>query len=227
MPGMRVRRFLLPAAVVAGSLAVAAPAPARIVEIGKTAEEPVPSCPARPCQAMTRTTGYQAKIGDDRGPMVVPADGKIVAWTVTLSRPGKTQRKFFNDNFGGAASAGITVLRPGKKLFSRVTGKSGVQALEPYFGQTVQFPLGRALNVRKGYVIALTVPTWAPVLSLGLPAETSWRAARVLDDNGCNKLTSQTAQMILGRLTQYRCLYKTARLTYTATLITSPKKPSR
>lgn len=220
---MRVARRLLPAAVLAGSLIVAAPAPARIIEVGKTAEEPVPSCPPRPCQAMTRTTGYQAKVGTERETMVAPADGKIVAWTVTLSRPGNTQRKFFTENFGGPPSAGITILRPGKRLFSRVTGRSPVQPLDPYLGQTVQFPLGRALNVRKGYIIALTVPTWAPVLSLGLPAETSWRAARKLEDNGCNRLGSQTAQQNLGSVTQYRCLYKTARLTYTATLITTPK----
>ena len=222
---MRFARTLIPAALVVGSLVAAPPAPARIIEIGKTSDEPVPRCPARPCQAMTRTTGYQAKIGEDRGPMVVPADGKIVAWTVTLARPGKTQRAFFDKNFGGTASAGITILRPGKRLFSRVTGRSGIYQLQPYFGQTVQFPLGRALNVRKGYIVALTVPTWAPVLSLGLPAETSWRAARQLENDGCNMLKNQTAQLTLGRVTQYRCLYKTARLTYTATLITSPPKP--
>ena len=28
-----------------------------------------------------------------------------------------------------------------------------MQSLQPYFGTTVQFPLGRALNVKKGYLI--------------------------------------------------------------------------
>ncbi len=37
--------------------------------------------------------------------------------------------------------------------------------LEPYLGQTVQFPLATSLAVKKGDIVALTVPTWAPVLT--------------------------------------------------------------
>jgi hypothetical protein len=102
-----------------------------------------------------------------------------------------------------------------------VTGQSPLQKLAPYFGQTVQFPLGRALNVRKGYVVALSVPTWAPALAVGLGNDTSWRASRARED--CQDTQSQTAQQELGGLAQYRCLYRTARLTYTATLVTKPQ----
>ena len=35
----------------------------------------------------------------------------------------------------------------------------------------------------------------------------------------------QSAQLDLKDLAQYRCLYRTARLTYTATLVTTPKPP--
>jgi hypothetical protein len=47
----------------------------------------------------------------------------------------------------------------------------------------------------------------------------SWRASR--PKGGCDDTETQTAQTKLRQLTQYRCLYK-ARLTYTATLVTSP-----
>jgi len=155
--------------------------------------------------------------------MEAPADGKIVAWSITLGKPGARQIRFFEENYGGASQAGISILKPGTKLFGRVTGKSPLQNLQPWFGTTVQFPLGRALNVRKGYRVALTVPSWAPALALGMGNDTSWRASRARDN--CQEPGVQSAQLDLSDLAQYRCLYRTARLTYTATLITSPKPP--
>ena len=210
------------AAVVLAAL-VPASAEARIVEIGQTASPTPPSCPTNPCQAVSRTTGYQAKVGTNRGLMRAPADGKIVAWSITLGRPGRRQIEFFNENYGGAARAGISILKPGTRLFHRVTGESPLQNLQPYFGTSVQFPLGRALNVRKGYVIGLTVPSWAPALALGMGNDTSWRASRAR--GACAEPGVQSAQLDLKDLAQYRCLYRTARLTYTATLVTTPKPP--
>ena len=218
----RIIATIAAAAVVCLLSLPASPASARIVEIGRTDDAPAPSCPARPCYAISRTTGYQAKIGPNRGLYTVPQDGKLVAWTIRLGRPGTRQTEFFEQTYGGPAQAGITVIRPGKKLYGRVVTQSPIYQLKPYFGQTVQFPLGRAMNVKKGYLVALTVPTWAPALSVGLASDTSWRASRARDL--CNDLKTQTSQMRLGSLTQYRCLYKTARLTYSATLVTSPQR---
>jgi hypothetical protein len=219
---MRPTHALLAFLAAAATAALAPPAAsARIIEIGKLAQENPPSCPSNPCQAVSRTTGYQAKVGPTRGLFAAPEDGKIVAWSITLGRPGPRQVRFFNENYGGTARAGITILKPGTKLFGRVTGQSPIVSLEPYFGQTVQFPLGRALNVRKGYLVALTVPSWAPALALGLGNDTSWRASR--GRGACQRTDSQTAQMRLRSLAQYRCLYRTARLTYSATLITAPR----
>lgn len=195
----------------------AAPAPAKVVEIGRT--DVAPACPATPCLAVSRTTGYQIKVGAERGAFVVPEDGKIVAWSIALGTPTAEQIAFFDKGLGGAASARLTVLRMGKALYSRVVTQSPVQQLAPYFGQTVQFPLGRALNVKKGYVIALTVPTWAPALTPLLNDQSAWRASRGKDQ--CDDTSTQTAQMELKLFTQYRCLYK-ARLTYSATLVTRP-----
>jgi hypothetical protein len=223
--GMRATQkgaLLALAAVVLAAL-VPASAGARIIEIGQTASPTPPSCPTNPCQAVSRTTGYQAKVGTNRGLMRAPADGKIVAWSITLGKPGRRQIEFFDENYGGVARAGISILKPGTRLFHRVTGESPLQNLQPYFGTTVQFPLGRALNVRKGYVIGLTVPSWAPALALGMGNDTSWRASRAR--GACAEPGVQSAQLDLKDLAQYRCLYRTARLTYTATLITTPTPP--
>jgi hypothetical protein len=206
----------------AGAIAPAA-ASARIVEVGQAATEAAPTCPASPCLAVSRTTGYQAKVVDSRETYVVPADGRIVAFTLRLGAPNRRQVDFFEDNFG-KASAGLSVLRRGKRLFGRVVAASPIFPLGDYFGQTVQFPLDRALTVEKGNIIALTVPTWAPALTTLVEDGSSWRASRQL--NGCDNTDRQTAQATVGALTQYRCLYR-ARLTYTATLITTPKPNKR
>src|SRR5436305_9494831 len=170
---------------VLGALALlgpAAPADAEIIEIGQTTDTAAPSCP-RTCNAVSRTTGYQAKVGPKRGLFAVPQDGRIVAWTIQLAKPGPSQIKFFQQNLGGEASAGLSILRPGKRLFSRVLRSSPVEKLTPFFGQTVQFPLSRSLVVHKGEVVGLNVPTWAPALAVGLGGDTSWRASRPSD--GC------------------------------------------
>jgi hypothetical protein len=212
-------RLIAAAAAVLAALVCASPASARIIEIGADAAEATPTCPSSPCLAVSRTTGYQAKVVDSRAAYLVPARGKIVAWTISLGSPDERQIDFFDGNYG-EASAGLTILRRGKRLYHRVMGQTPVMQLQSYFGQKVQFPLDRSIPVKKGYVVALTVPTWAPALTQLLEDGSSWRASRA--KNRCNDTDSQTAQTRTGQRTQYRCLYK-ARLTYSATLITDPK----
>jgi hypothetical protein len=195
---------------------------AKVIEIGQTTDAMVPACPAKPCLAVSRTTGYQAKVGTDRGLMTAPANGRIVAWTVVLSKPSAPQIKFFQSNYGGPAQAGITVLKVGKHLRDQVKASGPLVSLTPYFGGTAQFPLTSSIPVLKGDLIALTVPTWAPVLQVGLGGDTSWRASRA--KNKCKDNATQTSQLNVGDKAQYFCLYRTARLTYTATLITYAKK---
>ena len=62
--------------------------------------------------------------------------------------------------------------------------------LEPYFGKTAQFPLETTIQVKKGDIIALTVPTWAPALALGFGNDTSWRASRAKKQ--CTTTSAQT-----------------------------------
>ena len=59
---------------------------------------------------------------------VVPRDGRIVAWTISLGKPGKKQQAFFEENLGGASQAGITVLKPGDRYFGRVLGAEPARA---------------------------------------------------------------------------------------------------
>jgi hypothetical protein len=223
--GMPLRALLAAACVALACAAAPSAASAKIVEVGQAPTEAVPTCPASPCLAVSRTTGYQAKVVDSREHYVIPANGRIVAFSIRLGAPNKRQIKFFEENFG-KASAGLSVIRRGDRLFGRIVGASPVFQLSDYFGQTVQFPLDRAIKVEKGNIIGLTVPTWAPALTTLIEDGSSWRASRGL--KSCDDTDRQTAQSTVGALTQYRCLYR-ARLTYTATLITDPKpnKPAK
>ena len=207
------------------ALALPAVAPAKLTEvgvIGTTTPATVASCPSSPCLAVSRTTGFQVKIGTVRNPMGVPRNGTIVAWTVTLGKPNATQIKFFNANEGGVSEAAIAVLRPQPKpnLTYKLVAQSPLIKLQPYFGKTAQFPLETTIAVKKGDEIALTVPTWAPALALGFGGDTSWRASR--PKKMCTSTNTQTAHTSLGSALQYYCLYQTARLTYSATLISTP-----
>jgi hypothetical protein len=219
---MRSRFLLTLALATLAGLGAVAPASAAIVELGQSAQPPAPSCPADPCFAAARTTGYQAKAGDQRGIYVVPQAGRIVAWSITLSDPGARRTAGFEKQFGGVASAGISVLRPGRRQYARVVKSSPVRRLQPYFGQTVQFPLERSLGVEKGWIVALTVPTWAPSLAVGFGNDHSWRAASRRNGD-CKDLETQSPQAV-GNIARFRCLFRTARLTYTATLITEPAR---
>jgi hypothetical protein len=218
-----MRRFIAALAVPVAMAAIpTAGAGAKVIEVGQLPQTATPSCPAKPCLAVSRTTGYQAKVGTNRGLMEIPTNGRIVAWTISLGKPGAKQTAFFEDKLGGPAQAGISIMKPGARLFRRVMGVSPLVKLTPYFGSTVQFPLTTSIPVHKGWVIGLTVPTWAPALAVGLGGDTSWRASRA--KGKCDDTQTQTAQLDLQDLAQYYCLYRTARLTYSATLVTAPVK---
>ena len=201
--------------------ALPATAAAKVTELGEVADSVRGSCPgtAAPesCQALVRTTAYQAKVGPERGLYQAPADGRIVAWTVALGKPGPKQTDFFEERYGGPAQAAVVVLNGGRKLSRTVVAKAPMKRLTPYFGESVTFPLGRTLAIKKGQYVALTVPTWAPVMQLALGADTSWRSSR--EAAGCTDLTKQFA--LLGKRTSalFRCLYKNVRLTYSATFV--------
>ncbi|MGA2454583.1 MAG: hypothetical protein ABSG93_13790 [Solirubrobacteraceae bacterium] len=231
---MRRISMIVLASVAALALVLPAVAPATLTEvgvIGATTPASVPSCPGSPatatspgipCLAVSRTTGFQVKVGSERNLLSAPRAGTIVAWTITLGNPTATQIKFFNENEGGASEAGIAILAPQPKpnLTYKLVAQSPYVKLQPYFGKTAQFPLETTIPIKKGYVVALTVPSWAPALALGFGNDTSWRASR--PKAGCKTTSSQTIQTTVGSAVQYYCLYQTARLTYSATLISTP-----
>jgi hypothetical protein len=207
------------------ALLVPAASLAALAEVGvipQTSPPTVPSCPTPSCLAVSRTTGFQVKVESNNNTESAPRAGSIVAWTISLGKPNATQIKFFNANEGGPASAGIAILRAQRspRLTYKLIAQSPVVPLEKYFGKTAEFPLASTIPVKRGDIVALTVPTWAPSLALGFGKGTSWRASR--GKGKCTTTGTQTAQTTVGASVQYFCLYQTARLTYSATLISTP-----
>ena len=125
-----------------------------------------------------------------------------MSWTIKLSKPGQKQIDFFDKSLGGESQAAVSVLRDGHaSCHARLVAQGEVQKLEPYFGQTVEFALEKTIPVKKGYVIALTVPTWAPALAVG--PRRRHVVARQPRKGSCDDSQTQTAQAVnqIGRST--------------------------
>jgi hypothetical protein len=188
-----------------------------------------PSCPDN-CQAIGKTTGFQNTIGNTKSPFRAPFTGKMVAWSIKLSRPSTKQIEFFEDFFEGPAQARVSVLKPIMKQIKagnpvyKLKAQSPVEQLAPFFGTTTTFALQQPLTVKEGNIVALTVPTWAPAFAVGLGGNTAWQASR--KRTKCNKasdIQAGRAQQGIGKDRSYGCVYKTARLLYSATVVARPK----
>jgi hypothetical protein len=211
----------LAALVVVAAGAGAATGSRTTIVLGSTASSPDPSCPELPCQAVGSVTGFQVSTGQSSLPYRVPRDGKVKAWTLTLAQPTNKQRSFFNGFFGTPPEARLAILRrvprsdPPRYNLRR---QGSVQVLTPYLGQTVRF--GANLRVRRGDIVGVTIPTWAPAFAQDLSAKNAWRASR--EPGKCTNTTDVRqgkAQQRIGKRQTYGCRYSTARLLYTATVV--------
>jgi hypothetical protein len=222
----------------AAALCVALPASAgaTTVELGvSTTPLVAPSCPkgVSPSQCtiiLTRATALETIRDNVAYPSTVKQAGRIVAFTVGLSAlstnaaTAQKDIKFLDTTYGGDAQVELTVLKLVGKKNQRnwqVVESSPVVDVQPYLGQVVQFPLTTSLPVTRGETIALTTPTWAPVLSIDL--STSHFAYRQSRSRNCNNPPSSSqAQTQVGQSARYVCDYPGTRVEYSATEITNP-----
>ncbi len=201
----------------------AAGAARQVTVLGQTQTTPPPACPQSPCEAVGSVTGFQTVAGSVAKPFVVPFNGRMVAWSLSMSKPKASQQSFFNNFYGSPPEARIAVL-------SQVAGKSPPRytllrqgptvVLTPFLGSNVTFALDQPLNVKQGDVIGLTIPTWAPSFAVGLADNSGWRASR--KTGKCTQtadIKESRPQQKVGADKQYGCFYKTARLLYTATVV--------
>ena len=227
MPMMK--RFTLLTALLAAALAAVAPtASARMIELGSQADSASPNCPGtteRQCVSAVRMTGYQGRSSaGPKNPYYIRRDGHLIAFTVQLSKPTAEEVKYFEDNWGTPSTARISVLRRGAtrktRLDHRLIRQSGTFELDRYFGSRPTFVFDRPIPVKKGNWIALTVPTWAPLLSTNLARTNWWRSSRPKD--ACEDFgVRQFAMEDLREVATFGCTYHNARLLYTVTYVPS------
>jgi hypothetical protein len=236
-PMLRLRLTLAALAVAVVALAAASPAGAAIVQLGTAPDKMKPGCQGKAipddqeqatCRVITKTTAYQAQNGSKKAPVVASRKGWIVALSLRLGNPDKDEIHFFNQNYGGTPRVGVAVLRPvkGQKLHRSLVAQSPVIHVQPYFGGVSDFALQTPLRVRAGDYVGLTVPTWAPLIAVNQSTTYSWRASRQRKSQ-CNQdfLLKRATQLdTLGDQKLFACSYNTARLTYTATEVTTPKR---
>ena len=219
---------ILATSIVLAALAVPATASARIVELGGKLPRAQVSCPTA-CQAVGRVTGYQSRGGTAEDPYKIPRRGKIVAFTVRLGIPTGAQRTFFEGLYPGAPALRLSVLRTGTtrrtRNVHRLVAQSPVFRIAPFFGTAPTFALDRPITVRRGHIVGITVPTWAPMLAVSLERSFSWKSSR--QRRRCDVVTQRAAQERIGSEERFGCTYSTARLYYTVTYVPDPRPPRR
>jgi hypothetical protein len=234
------------ACLLAGLVAAIVPgqadsAPLRVVVLGQTAETPPASCPGKivnnvevtPCRVEGHVTGYQAIADGIARPYEAPFEGKVVAWSITLAKPSTVETPttsnevaFFDEFLGRPSQARISILRPvedSKPPKYTLVRQGPLEVLNSYFGTTPIFALDHPLTVLKGQIVALTIPTWAPMFAFNVDADNTWRGSR-LPEHCSSKEDIQGGhpQQGIGKTKTYGCYYSNARLLYTATLVKKP-----
>jgi hypothetical protein len=217
-------------------------APLTVTVLGQTAETPPASCPGKivnnveitPCRVEGHVTGFQSIADGIAKPYEAPYEGKIVAWSITLSKPSSVETEtttnevgFFNEFLGEPSEARIGILKPVEGTNPpqyTLVRQSPLEVLNPYFGTTPVFALKHPLSILQGQVVALTVPTWAPMFAFNVSSENTWRGSRLPEHCSSKEdIQNGNPQQGVGKTKTYGCYYSNARLLYTATLVKNPK----
>jgi hypothetical protein len=188
--------------------------------LGKTKKTPKSPCPGDSCRIVVSVTGLQTKADGQQGPFKVPADGHLVAWSVSLGRVNTEEQPNLVDSLNedyGDAKARLSVLKPRKKHRFKLTKQTPKVSLESKLGETPIYTLRKPLKVKKGLRIGLTMPGWISAFSLGLDRdENQWIASR--NDGTCAESQAKDAkpQQKKGSVREYGCRFKGERLLYWA-----------
>jgi hypothetical protein len=234
------RHFLLAAlAVVTIGVALApASTSGQVIDLGGQTGTPVtaPSCPPgvapANCNIILERVTALATIRDGHSyPTKATKSGRIVAFSVGLSSlsSSKSARQsdinFLNQKYGGDAQVAIAVLKHvgkgGQKW--QVVQESSYFHVVRFLGQVAEIPLVTSLAIKPGEVVALTTPTWAPVLSINVPKKQfAYRQSRQGTTKECGQPGAQNRAQKVGQATNYQCKDAGTRIEYSAAEVTYP-----
>ena len=173
----------------------------KIIEIGALGTPATPSCPTSPCEVISRTTAFQSRVA--RQAQHVRRAGRR-AHRRLVDHAGHArpkQRKFFEENLGGPAQAGITVLKPGDRHYGRVTAASPVSAAHAVLRPDRAVPAHHVAGDQPRATSSRSPCRPGRRRSASASARDSvWRASR--DEDACDDTQTQSAQTDLRDLTQ-------------------------
>ena len=207
-PGGRIYAALAFAALLALTIAIAAAGqasgkPTHARTLGGTKHSPKPLCPQKPsettkppptsdqikhgCQVVGSVTGFQQMASGHRHAFVVPKSGKVVAWAVNVANPNHYEEKAFGslDFFGtkalgGAPTARLAILKEKPHSHYKLVRQSPTMNLQSAEGSKQYITLQKPLKIKKGFVVGITMQTWAPILGFNskVAKHNTWRASR-------------------------------------------------
>ena len=236
------------AAATLAAFALPGAAAAAELQIGITKSPLIsPTCPANAqgnsCTIiLEQVTAYETLRDGVATPDTIKHSGVISSFTLGLTgtnliTPAVLAAK--DSQFGGPPEAQLTALlptgTPANPSF-RVAAQSEVVKLRSELGKVAEFPLTSPLPVVRGEILALTIPTWAPVLSIeqnttkfSYAQSRAKQTVAVKDGtttkhvSSCNTTaTTNLAQIVVGELSSYSCTYAGTRIEYSALEITTP-----
>ena len=241
------------AAACVAAVSLPAVASAADVQVGVTTSPLVsPTCPANAQGAnctilLTQVTAYETLRDGVSNPDTVKQAGVISSFTLGLAgtdliTPAIIAAK--DAQYGGPPEAQLTALVPTGTPTNpsfRVAAQTAVVKLRSELGKVAEFPLLTPLPVVRGEILALTVPTWAPVLSIEqdktkfsyaqsrtqtmvtVKVKTSTGAIVNKRESSCFTAgTINFAQIVVGELSGYSCAYPGNRIEYSALEVTTP-----
>jgi hypothetical protein len=202
--------------------------------LGETRAKHKPTCPKEACQATAKVTGFQTAINGEKQIFKAPKNGHIVAWSIDLAKPDRTSLDFFestlaSSRFGSGSFARIGVLNPKGKAKFKLTKQTPAVDLTRSLGDRPIFTLGKPIRVKKGRVLAVTVPSWTTNFALNAGGNSQWLASRNpkrcnVGSGGEENREKSRPQMKVGTTRKYGCRYSGERILYWVYFLPEKKK---
>lgn len=203
---------------------------AKVLGQGKPNQKP--TCPNKRCQAMGRVTGFQTRLNGKRAIFKAPRTGHLVAWSIRLAKPdNERSRPYFEEiltskRFGKDPYARMAIMKAEGKARFTLAKQTPAVRLNGSLGSTPIFTLRKPMRVKKGRVLALTVPTWATNYVVGAGRGSQWLASR--NKERCDVSSTENAkksrpQQGIGSTRKYECRYNGERIIYWAYFVPQRK----
>jgi hypothetical protein len=170
---------------------------------------------------MARVTAFQMIANGKKAPTRVRETGRIVAWSIDLSKPSRDEQQTLTEGFDlGEPTAKLAILKPQGKGKFKLTKQSPRVKVKSTLGTEPIYTLKKPIKVKKGLTIAITTSSWLPNLAHDgqlTSKSDKWRASRSSDKcSGDKNLLDGKPQRKVGSVKRYGCTYVAARLLYKA-----------